>query len=349
MRIAIITLPLISNFGGILQNYAMQQALKKLGHDPTTIDLDQSPSFLRYIARCLYLSIISKKICYADTYKRNPVICSFLAKNIKLTGRVKRYNNNESLLGYDAYIVGSDQVWRYTSSKYEIYDVFLEFTLSQQCKRLAYAVSFGDSNWNYPSYVTERCKSLVARFDAVSVRELSAIKLCQDNLNITTVQVIDPTLLIEKDYYLDLCKGYTPKAGILVAYILDLNDYKAHLVNQIAKEKGLSTVYIRESRKGGIKIEEWLAYFRDAEFIVTDSFHGTAFSLIFNKNFISICNQKRGSDRFTSLLNIFELADHLIMENEEPPALNDIDWLKVNKIKQEEIEKGLRFIQEGLK
>ena len=348
MKIAIVTLPLISNFGGILQNFALQHCLKSMGHQPYTIDLDQSPSLIRYIARCLYLTLINKRITFADTYKRNPAIESFLERNIQLTDRVKKYSNNDSLRKYDAYVVGSDQVWRFTNSKYEIEDVYLNFTDGLNCNRIAYAVSFGDAKWNYPENITKKCRELVSSFDAVSVRESSAIELCKENLGITPIQVLDPTLLVDKVVYLRLCEMITPRKGLLVAYILDSNPYKISMVTHFADSKGLKPVVISESRKGGITVEDWLAYYRDADFIITDSFHGTAFSIIMEKEFVSISNAKRGNDRFISLLGQLGLIGRLINEGDEIGELPEINWDEVNTRKADKRIQSINFILNGL-
>jgi len=349
MKIAIITLPLISNFGGILQNYALQLALKNLGHEPETIDLDQSPCRIRYAFRFIRALLTQRsKFVKPDTYHRNPAVTSFLSKNIVLTSRVKCYCCNNDLLNYDAYIVGSDQVWRYTNSKYEIYDVYLRFTQGHNCKRIAYAISFGVSKWLYPACVTKKCRTLISNFDAVSVREENAVKLCRENLGYSPIQVLDPTLLHSKDVYQNLCLEIPVHKGVLVSYILDLTDEKKNLVEDIACRLDLSPVYLTEKRSGGYAVEEWLSYFRDADFVVTDSFHGTVFSIVFEKKFFSILNSNRGADRFTSLLKQLGLDNRLLVDYEYESRLGDIDWELVNNRKEIFINYSMNFLSNSL-
>lgn len=351
MKVAIITLPLISNFGGILQNFALQQVLKDLGHEPTTIDIDLSPSPLRYLIRCIHVFIANKgRFVKPDSYGRNEKVASFIRSNINMTPRVKNYldkklDNSE----YDAYIVGSDQVWRYSCSKPVIKDVYLRFTERRQCKRIAYAISFGSSTWNYPSYITKSCKNLITKFDGVSVRERSAVDLCSQYLDITPTLVLDPTLLISSDIYLNLCSHIPVRRNCLVAYLLDNDETKEKLVRKYASLLSLECVFLTEQRDGGITVEEWLAYFRDAKFVITDSFHGTVFSIIFEHDFVAIINPKRGSDRFTSLLGQFSLESRLIDNINSEIIQTKINWNNVKERKNELKNYSIKYLTDNLR
>ena len=344
MKIAIVTLPLISNFGGILQNYALQVALKGLGHDPITIDYDVSPGRFKYALRCIKSFLLEwNKYKKPNRFLRNHQVVPFISKHMNMTPRIKTYKAPE-LRNYDAYIVGSDQVWRYRYSKPVIRDVYLRFTNSLKCKRISYAASFGVSSLDYPNSVKKECKRLLQGFDAVSVREESGVKICFDEFEKDATLVVDPTLLNERRVYEQLCEEIQKRDKILVSYVLDMTPEKEELINNTAFKLGLTPVFLTEKREGGVTIEEWLSYFRDADFVFTDSFHGTVFSIIFEKDFISFNNPGRGSDRFTTLLSLFKLEGRILN------IFNSIvDWPFVRARKKELAEDGLQFLRTYLK
>jgi hypothetical protein len=350
MKIAIVTLPLISNFGGVLQNYALQKILKDLGHEPVTIDWDVEPTRIQYFIRCVKLFVLNKgKIILPDKYTRNTRIAPFLAENINLTPRVRTFSNIDKMLpNYDAFIVGSDQIWRYSMCKREIYNVFLGFVKCNECKKIAYAASFGISEWQYPSKITNKCGKLLSTFNAISVRESSAVKLCKKHFKVNAIQVIDPTLLISADEYSKLCIKHNFEGKYLLAYVLDATEDKIDYIKKVSEAKGLKLQILSEMRNGGCTVSEWLAYFRDASYVITDSFHGTVFSIIFNHDFITLSNPKRGQDRFISLLSLFELSDRLQNSYNYSIINEDINWSKVNSIKELLKDNSLKFLKESL-
>jgi len=148
---------------------------------------------------------------------------------------------------------------------------------------------------------------------------------------VDAVHLLDPTLLLRKEDYLSIINNgnTTPSKGDLFVYILDKDEKKTNIVNKVAKEKNLTPFkllpkqFLIEANKSEIEkciyppIEQWLRAFMDAEFIITDSFHGTIFSIIFGKPFLVVGNKKRGMSRFNSLLEIFQLEERMINENDE--------------------------------
>ena len=213
MKIGIITHPLECNYGGLLQNYALQQVLRSLGHDAYTIDKvffqyhrRWSVVLLlkRFIKRIIgrEISISKKQYCFI---KKN--CTDFVKKNINVT---KKFENDKELKSiikkykFDAYIVGSDQVWRPAFAN-NIYNDFLDFCQDKKnIKRLAYSASFGISEWEFSEEQTKECSRLAKLFDAISVREDSGIVLCKEHLDVDAMHVLDPTLLLEKEEYIKL-------------------------------------------------------------------------------------------------------------------------------------------------
>ena len=371
-KIAILTQPLIFNYGGILQNFALQYVLKTLGCEVTTINRIRKPSDLKIligkIKRLLFNHHQNKLIFNsqkAEIYKHTK---AFIEKNIQCIDAVN--STNESLRNicennYDAIIVGSDQVWRpqYVNN---IYNEFFDFLAdNSKIKKYAYAASFGADKWMFTDEQTARCKELIQKFEAVSVREDSGVLLCADFLDKEACAVIDPTLLVPKEVYEALCSqfekiDYSKKH--LFTYVLDQSAGKDKLINDIVVNYNFehTTNQAKFSLEGNKdkefvledfiypEIEGWLRGFRDADFIITDSFHGTVFSIIFNKPFFAIVNEQRGASRFQSLLAKLQLEDRLITINTEisDELFNKkIDFEKVNSLLGDLKSKALDFLK----
>ena len=329
--ISIITQPLLNNYGGLLQNYAVQKVLLKLNEKSVTIDiLDRQIPFWIYIfswiKSFLLLFIFGKKRGFAKIKKRRVRKIwanDFVSANIKTTKLCKSYKR-KFLQRYDSnvVIVGSDQVWR---PKYNprIEDMFLNFAKNDSIKRIAYAASFGVDYWEYSPKQTRVCSALAKKFDAISVREESGVKLCKEHLGVDATWVLDPTLLLKKEDYLPICKNIpvcTEK--YLAVYVLDENEQVMVTYEKEAVARGLVVKKFHVDSNATLTIPEWLAMFRDASYVVTDSFHGTVFSIIFGKEFKCIYNQGRGAARFESLMNLYNSGK---LEEMREKSLN---WLK---------------------
>lgn len=332
MRIAILTLPLNTNYGGILQAYALQTVLQRMGHEVVVADLDQTlrrgawvqtKEYAKYGVKRFLLHkgafFMSDRQRNLEREEREQYTRDFIRRHIH-TYMVRRLERDFPL-DVDAIVVGSDQVWRkpYFCDMYGcgIENAFLAFTEGRDMKRIAYAASFGTDDWEYDEEDTARCRRALARFDAVGVRESSAVDLCARQLGRTDAcHVLDPTMLLTKDDYVGLLKGegleVIGERGNMMCYILDNSSDKQQLVERIARERGLKPFYansktedFRASRQERIQppVEQWLRGFMDAEFVVTDSFHACVFAIIFGKPFHVVGNQERGMARIASLLD----------------------------------------------
>ena len=264
------------------------------------------------------------------------------------------FSHQAKVGNYDAYVVGSDQCWRPQYNAF-LSSMFLDFAKEEKVKRIAYAASFGTNQWEFTQEMTSICSPLAQKFDFVSVREDSGVKLCKEHLGVNAVHVLDPTLLLTKEDYILLIEAEKePKAkGTLFNYILDPDAAKSAFINNVAKEKGLATFQVlpkcqaetrtKEDVKNRIEdcifpgVTTWLRAFMDAEMTIVDSFHGMVFSIIFNKPFWVIGNANRGISRFTSLLKLFHLEDRLLDANklQEVDINRPVDWSSVNAILQQ--------------
>ena len=373
MRIGVLTLQLHNNFGGILQAYALQKVLKDFGHNVVLIDKSRYVSlgpwykkYPIYIKRSINKFIFGKNIIVRADIEQNRFLKTiakytepFIEKYIRRV-YTKDFSNIRGK-DFDALIVGSDQIWRpkYFFSKIE--NAYLDFAREWKIKRIAYAASFGTEEWEYTEEQTNNCATLLKKFNAVSVRESSAVQLCSDNFGVKAEHVLDPTMLLLKEDYIKLFKDYnaTQSDGNLFCYILDEGEEKKSIIDCVAKEKGLKPFYVNsryEDLDAPLEeriqqpVEKWLRAFYDAEFVITDSFHACVFSIIFNKPFIVYGNKERGLARFNSLLSIFKLEERIVStEKEALKALSTpVDWNKVNLIHEQWKEKSISFLKDNL-
>ena len=339
MKIGILSLVLHTNYGGILQSYALQTILERMGH--TVIVLDKDRDTHRSVFRqCLTLGnyILSKYLFKKNVEYYNPRKLDRERKereqntrafiNKYIHRRVVRNIQSGILKDVEAIVVGSDQVWRpkYFEAQWKtgIEQAFLKFASSYQIKRIAYAPSFGTETWEFSDEKTNICSELFQVFDAVSVRESSAIELCHNKLcRNDVIQTLDPTLLLSKeDYELLIERANVQKSpGNLLCYILDNSSEKQELIKRIAKERHLVPFHTNSKignpdapQKDRIQppVEQWIRGFMDANFVVTDSFHACVFSIIFKKPFVVIANEDRGTARYKSLFSMLSLENHLL-------------------------------------
>ncbi len=378
MKIGIVTLPFNSNYGGLLQAYALQKTLDSLGHETLTINrktkgMPLKMKVLSFGRRTLLKTVFRKDVVVRTwpTKEEEKTISQhtsrFLAEKIRTTELLKSEKDFFHLSNYkfEAFVVGSDQVWRPKYSP-DLKNHFLGFLGNEsKTKRISYAASFGVDDWEYTPAQTQICNQLAKQFHSISVREDSGVLLCEKQLGVKAIQHIDPTMLISKDEYIQLVEEekIPENKGTLLIYVLDLSDEKKKIIQQVQDELKLkinSTMpegLFREVGSQNLKkcifppVASWIRGFMDAEFVITDSFHGTVFSIIFNKPFISIGNKKRGMTRFNSLLRIFNLEARLIDKSGENvnEILNDkIDFKQVNIILEERKRVAMQYLKEAL-
>lgn len=357
MKIAIVTHILMHNYGGTLQAYAMQEALRRLGHEPVTIDyVPGQMSKLRYVLAQIKTALMfgrGRKFFAFPRCERLPQFAGFMQRHITLTERVNHYS--ESVLrkyGAEAVVVGSDQVWRAAFHKpSDQPDLFLRFARHVAIPKVAYAASFGVDYWEMSPKLTRECAKYARLFTAISTREDSGVELCKKYLGVDAVSVHDPTLLLCSDDYAQLCSDVPQADGkFLLAYVLDINDVQRQAIEQFANRMRLPVKFYTSEHNVELTVEQWLAMFRDASMVVTNSFHGTVFSIINNKDFYSIVNGWRGTDRFVSLLSHFNLLGRLLLDARQlPDNPSALDWERINTIRKEWQAKGIDFLKANLR
>lgn len=376
MKIGILSFPLGTNYGGILQSYALQHVLQGMGYEVYVIDEDKQfkyplkrrvEMFVKgTIKRCLlgknaiiYSPEFYKKLWAARTMYTDKFVSRHITR--KMVRSVTEIDEHD----FDTFVVGSDQIWRarYARPFPGVENSFLKFTEGWDVKRISYAASFGTDEWEYNKAETAIAAAMAHMFDAISVREESGVRLCQEHLGVEALYMIDPTLLLNAEDYTRLLEEDTPSSpGNMMCYVLDRNEEKDALVNDIAHEKGLQPFHTNsrtEDYKATLEeriqppVEQWLQGFRDAEFVVTDSFHACIFSILYKKPFVVIGNKSRGMTRFDSLLRMFGLEERLVSSYEEyklkeENLLRPIDYEPIYHILADKRKEAFRFLSESL-
>lgn len=361
MRIALLNLPVDNNFGGNLQRYALIKTLESLGHDVTfLLCLSSEKRNSPIVLGARYLKRIVKKICFDSNIEifveRNrkkkkenneKLVLEFIKENFNTSEFIynkeglKRYIDNNT---FDAYVVGSDQVWRkLITREYGITSYFFDFLPSESSPlRIAYAASLGTNVNELTDLEISNLGSLYSKFSYVSVREKSALEMLKKyGWNSPEASVlIDPTFLLSKHDYQNLInKGHTKKTkGNMFCYILDKDDNKKNIIIKESQQRNLIPFEASLNDTTSFSIYQWLRSFDDSSFIVTDSFHGVVFSLIFNKPFKFISNHFRGNSRFESLFEILK-----INENTE-----NLNWNEINESIECQRKMSLSFLKKSL-
>ena len=358
MKIGILTQHFLLNYGGIIQNYALQQVLLKLGHEPLTFEHDTCYSRTRWLLRTVKQILKTRSfnnLPIYPVYKErigNKNFIKFVLNHINSVPVKDFVPSLTAKYGIDAYVVGSDQVWRPAFNLGpRLGNMFLDFA-DDKVKKLSYAASFGCKEWEYTKEQELMCGRLAKRFDAISVREASGIELCKQHLGVDATLVLDPTLLLTKDDYEKVCTDILTKDKHIFVYSLVVSDKVLAVASSISQKTELPVVVKQAGDKVREEdtIEDWFAEFRDADYVVTDSFHGMAFSIIFNKPFYIVMNPSGGNDRYISLLSQLGLMDRIVCDEKLPMNLeNEIDWQKVNQKLQMLRKDSIQFLKENLR
>ena len=371
MKIGILTLALNTNYGGILQAYALQTILERMGHDvvvynrPNKISRMKWSQFPKRIAK----KILGHDIVIFKEWKYNKeasiinrAVWDFREQYIheRIINCFEDINEND----VDCFIVGSDQVWRpkYFKEQWEsgIEDAFLAFTKGWNIKRIAYSASFGVSNWEYSQKETELCRKASKMFQAISVREKSGMDLTERYLYTKSIQTLDPTLFLLKDDYINNfeLKKLSKSKGDLLIYLFEPNKEKRDLINRISKEKKLVPFVVNNTlvkqtspinKRILPSVESWLRGFYDAQFVVTDSFHACVFSIIFRKPFITLGNIRRGDERFRSLIESLGLSCNFLKNTSDYNSEKDYSIpCNLNNILDDLRRSSLNFLMSNL-
>lgn len=351
MKIRILTQPLGLNVGGILQNYALEKICNNFSNDVKTVNIPVFASVffpvLKYAAciKRLFLKVFvnhkivvrwwleKKKIIIPQ---RNSIVCLDKCKELI------KFGNDDYI-----WIFGSDQIWRNGLTN-DMKFYFGSF-LNDAVPRIAYAASFGVDYWQFSNAETKKIIPLLKKFKAISVREESAVRLLKER-GVNAQLVLDPTLLLQSDNYTgletDISRQFANYKHVFL-YCLDKHPLQDEMIVLVNEKKKMPVMNIMAN----LQIDSWISGLRTADYVVTDSFHGTVFSILFHKKFIVLANEQRGLTRLQSLLKMFGLENRLIMSFEDFDCEKldaEIDYKSVDVILNQEREKSLTFLSESL-
>ncbi|ABZ76059.1 conserved hypothetical protein [Shewanella halifaxensis HAW-EB4] len=351
-----------NNYGAVLQAAALFRVVKNLGYDVEQIDfiphtynetfLSSSKRKIKYLIESLFKNKLSIDDKCFEQFRHE-----FLKRSVKIFSK-------EELEGigheYDAIIVGSDQVWRADYTGRAKYVYFLDF-VPKSCKKVSYAASFGLDDWmlKNDSSATSNISGLLSKFDHVSVRESTGVKVCKDIFNVDAEHVLDPTLLVSKDFFNEIIDGNSNDVAedlnSLVYYKLDKSPVFEEQLKLISKEKFNKVENLFYDGGVQLKYNEvgvWLSKIKNSKLVITDSFHCVCFSIIFEKNFICSANSSRGLTRLESLLGALGLQDRICIDDSQlsnEKYLLEIDYEAVkNKVSLLRIG-SLEFMKNALK
>lgn len=360
MKIGILTVPFNNNYGGFLQAFALKSVLIGMGHEVFFINRRRNRTVT---IRGIIVIILRALHLLEDKQKRISRFTDIFQKKYLFPYTRKYYSSNDlkKCLKYkfDCVIVGSDQIWRYWYFKDWIDDFFCNFLEGTNIPHFSYAASMGTDEMDYPQDKIDICSKLLKDFKAISVREETSVKLLKDFFDVENAQlVLDPTFLLDKQVYVNLFKKEyaKPSKPYIFTYILDDSKEIHESIEEFSRQKNMPVLNIK-AQTGDIStldviepVEKWLSAIYYADYVITDSFHGTVFSLIFNKQFIVYGNVQRGLSRMQDLLNRVELADRLVTTNVfvGEKLKKDINWNSVNNRINLYMEKSMSYLKNAL-
>ena len=286
IKIGIIGLKHHQNIGNNLLKYAIYTKLSQFGFEPHII----------------------------GTLQRN-VNISFIMKfsNVRIVNSFSQINEKD----YDILMVNSDQTWRRWSK--DFYDIaFLKFAQNWNINKFVYGTSLGFNSWKFSKEDEIIAKNSLKNFTGISVREKLSIKLIDNHLGIKPFLVLDPTLLIDKKYYLKIIKNYKCYINIKGKYIFTYNIQKSNIIDNFIKytSRKLNYEIFNVKTSDNEYVEKFIFGIYNSKAVITNSYHGTLFSIIFNKPFISF--EKKNDERFNSLKDLLGINERIFKYNEEP-------------------------------
>ena len=399
MKVAIVTLQLHTNYGGVLQAFALQRIIENLGNEVEIIQLGEilpEPRGMNALRRILTRSFRKYVLGQrgVEIFRERRINGEFPIVGVEFVRFFREYMNIRHVSSfneigsddYDAFVVGSDQVWRPEYNPNLLHS-YLDFTWADagrhdgsapaeaadgmsggwNVRRLAYAVSFGSDVWEYPKALTRRARRLAARFDALSFRELSGVENAGKHLGVSSETVLDPAMLFDADEYVGLirlrkgqCRGrrkdFSPPLEIL-EYILDRTADTEALVTRLEGQLAMpARRFLTANPRGRGEIslrvqpsvESWISGICGASYVITDSFHACVFSILFHRPFAVVGNRGRGLSRIEWLLGQLGLESRFVGNGDSLPG-QDMGWDDVDARLDRLRSESMDFLKKNLK
>lgn len=342
MKVGVITFHSANNYGATLQTWALQKVLKDYGLDagvihyhPDIIDGLYDPMEGRRGLKRL-LKKLSLLLSSPESLKRYNKFQSFLTKKFHLIGDFKTYEELKSAnLNLDAYITGSDQVWNPVHIGGFDPTYYLDFAEPGK-KKLSYAASIG-SDYIHPKYKEDMRRSL-SSYTGISIRESSIQEAVQELTEVPVKLVLDPTMLLVKEDYEEIRVKSTIREPYILVYMIEKNPQVISLANTISISLGLPVIQRRPVKGLANELKpfytadtgEFLGLIEGASYVITNSFHGTVFSILYGKPFVSMLHSDTGS-RTVDLLTELGLQSHILYDVAD---FHDFSMFKIDDPKE---------------
>ncbi len=368
MKIEIITRHAIANYGSVLQSYATEKIFQKMGYDTEIVNYipeaevkknqcETFANFSKIFGKNKITKFIYKILQKRNIYKMYDMFSKYRKKILNISNQ--EFNSIDELKrNYpkaDIYCTGSDQVWGNIGNNEYDEAYFLSF-LPRNTKCIAFSASFGKEKIS--PYLYNKLPKLLDKYDLLLLREISGINILKKLGNYNTKLFLDPTLLLQKEEWENLCQKKLLNKEYILVYQLHHNRNFDKYIKKIAKQKKIDVIRISVSKYYKFKygrfiylpsIEEFLGYIKNAKYIITDSFHCTVFSLIFNIPFLDILPNNTGT-RIESLLEMTNLKDRIVMDYDDINIINKkINFGQVNSIIDKKRNDDLQFLQKQMK
>ncbi len=338
------------NYGSIMTYYALNNVVASLGKSVLMLD--------KHI-------FVENDVERGATHSRR-----FAEEHYDISKQYRAEDLHELNNLCDTFLLGSDQTWNYWISKHFGKYFYFDF-VDDDKKKLAYAVSFGQSEDHAPEKERRVISGLMSRMDGISVREEDGVRICCEDYGVKAKYVIDPVFLANPEIYKPLIEksSHREEEPFIVTYILDPTPEKCEAARHIAKKlggikiisllDGLPWKFKANKAKTtlpncieNLQVEDWLYYLSHAEFVLTDSFHGSAFSIIFKRRFISLTNELRGLSRFKSLAGMFDFEDRLVEDPKrimkDDSLMESLDYAKVDAVIEKERARCIEWLKTKL-
>ena len=329
------------NYGAILTCYGIQCLLEKLGYYPKIINYIGYPK-----------SVGCKDFEKSFSNK-------FAQKYFNLTKEVNAYEDFYSLnKNCDTFITGSDQVWRKGCAQGVLNEnlnwtlFYLDFVRSDK-KKLSYAASIGTNNIDGTQSDYEKINYYLSQFDSISVREEKGKELLKENFDIESTQIVDGIFHIPIETLNKMTEEYQVNEKYIGCFLLPYfigQKWSKNILDTVSKKLNLPIKFFKFDYQ--TPVEEWLAFIKNSQFIITDSYHGTLTSIIFNVPFLHIQNAPHVQSRFDTIFNSFEITNKSISQFDETlnydELLSPFDWIKINNNIKQEVERAECWVKHAM-
>ena len=360
IKVGIITFHNAINYGAILQTYALQKTIVSLKANCEVIDYINEHVEIGGRPKISFRTIksfINSLIHYNVKRIKQKKFSAFTRQHIKKSTYSRLDKDSLPITNkfYDLFISGSDQVWNYKITDFDK-SYFLDFVVDHR-KKVAYAVSFGLEN--IPSEKVADYCSLLSDYTSISVRENHGVKIVKEITDRHVDTVLDPTLLLNQNEWNELADIYNikiPYNNYILLYTMVATSSILQFAVKLSKATKCKIVFLNDSYITKINAKyfraagpvEFMSLFKHARYVVTNSFHGTAFSIIYNKDFFTgmLPSSLEVNSRLENILDIFELRSRQIIKNSQTELLQPINYTIVNEILSREKRKSLNFLKQ---